>query len=262
MTESVYNATLIERRGLNEDLAIVRVRPDSGEVPDFRPGQYTLVGLVRNDQKRANGKPRLLRRAYSIASSPQEKDALEFYLVRVRDGQLTPGLWSVPEGGRLWVDARAHGHFILEEVPPERDLVLVATGTGLAPYISLLRAQRGQGRWRHLVLLHGVRREDDLGYRDEIEAARREDPSIHYLPICSREPDGSDWSGLRGRVQNVLAPDAFQRHTGLDLDPARCYVFLCGHPEMIRTTSEQLTDQGFVARSKDDIGSMHFERYW
>jgi len=262
MTTSVYNATLIERRGLGEDLAIVRVRPDTGVVPDFRPGQYTLVGLAREDGSSGNGRPRLLRRAYSIASAPEDREALEFYLVRVRDGQLTPGLWSVPEGGRLWMDARAHGHFLLEEVPPDRDLVLVATGTGLAPYISLLRAQRGRGRWRHLVLLHGVRTVRDLGYREEIEAARAGDPSIVYLPICSREPAGSDWPGLRGHVQNVLQPGEFVRHAGIPLDPTQGYVFLCGHPEMIRTTSEQLAGLGFVARTRDDLGSMHFETYW
>ncbi len=262
MTSSVYNATLVTRHDLNEDLAVVRVVPDNGRIPAFRPGQYTLVGLLQEDEKRNGRGPRLLRRAYSIASSPDDGEALEFYLVRVRDGRLTPGLWTVPEGGRLWVDAKAHGHFILEEVPGDRDLVLVATGTGLAPYVSLLRAQRGRGRWHRLILVHGVRRQGDLGYRQEIEAACRQDPSILYLPICSREPDDSSWQGPRGRVQDVIAPDMFTRLTGQPLTPDQCYVFLCGHPDMIRVTSEELASRGFVEKSHDTIGSMHFEKYW
>lgn len=262
MTTTVYNATLVERTDLNEDLAIVRVLPDSGSVPPFRPGQYTLVGLLHEDEARNGRGPRLLRRAYSIASAPEDRAALEFYLVRVRDGHLTPGLWSLPTGGRLWVDARAHGHFLLEEIPSDVDLVLVATGTGLAPYISLLRTQVGRGRWRRLILVHGVRHAGDLGYREEIEAACRKDPSILYLPICSREPANSGWDGLRGRVQDVLEPEAYARLVGQPICPQSCYVFLCGHPDMIRTTSETLTERGFEARSHNSIGSMHFEKYW
>ncbi len=261
MVTSAYNATLIDRQDLNEDLAIVRVRPDQGRVPAFEPGQYTLIGLY-TDELRSNGEPRMLRRAYSLASSPAETDALEFYLVRVRDGQLAPGLWSVPEGGRVWLDPKPHGHFTLDQVPPHVDLVLVATGTGLAPYISMLRTYLGRDRWRRLVIMHGVRTQSDLGYRDEIEAARGVDPSITYLPILSREPADSGWTGLRGRVQDMLVPGRFRLLTGEPLDPARSYVFLCGHPEMIRTTSEQLAARGFVPKSKDDPGSMHFEKYW
>ena len=261
MVTSAYNATLIERRDLNADLAIVRVQPDDGRLPAFEPGQYTLIGLY-SDERRSTGEPRLLRRAYSLASSPAQTDALEFYLVRVRDGQLTPGLWSVPVGGRVWLDPKPHGHFTLHDVPREVDLVLVATGTGLAPYISMLRTYADQDRWRRLVIMHGVRTQSDLGYREEIEAARQRDPSLTYLPILSREPEDSGWTGLRGRVQDILVPGRFRVLTGEPLDPARSYVFLCGHPEMIRTTSEQLAARGFVPKSKDDVGSMHFEKYW
>jgi ferredoxin--NADP+ reductase len=262
MATDIYNATLTERRDLSADLAIVHVRPDSGQVPAFVPGQYTLIGLVSAGECRTNGSPRLVRRAYSIASAPHEHEALEFYIVRVREGRLTPDLWSVPAGGRLWLDRRCHGHFTLAGVPRGKDLIFVATGTGLAPYISMLRSYLAQGRWRRLVILHGVRLAADLGYRREIEAARREDPSIVYLPTVTREPADSGWSGLRGRLQDFLVPGVFARLSGVPLDPSRSYVLLCGNPDMIRSASRQLQALGFAPRSHNTLGSMHYEKYW
>ncbi|MFO7655417.1 MAG: ferredoxin--NADP reductase [Candidatus Krumholzibacteriia bacterium] len=262
MNNDAYNATIVSRQDIDSDLAIVRVKPDSGEVAGFLPGQYALVGLPKRGAEHALGKPHLVRRPYSVASSPAERDVMEFYIVRVREGRLTPGLFDVPEGGRVWLDSRARGRFTLEGVPADIDLVLVATGTGVAPYVSMLRTHRGQGRWRRFILIHGARRERDLGYREEIETARREDPSILYLPTVTREPADSLWPGLRGRVQDVLQPAAFRELTGTDLRPDRCYVFLCGHPEMIQSTSAELAARGFELRSHESAGSMQYEKYW
>ncbi len=259
------NATLVRREDVTDTLSIVWVRPDSGRLPPFHPGQFIRLGVPKRtdpDRPTRPGRVRLTRRAYSIASAPHETEALEFFVVRIDAGELTPRLWAIEAGGRLWMDGEAKGEFSLEAAPPEADVVMVATGTGVAPFISMLRTFRGQGRWRRFVLIHGVRFAADLGYRAELEAACRTDPTVRYIPLVTREPEGSPWPGLRGRVQTALEPAVYERLVGAPLDPIRCHVFLCGNPDMIDTVEPLLAARGFVTDARDRRGNVHFERYW
>ncbi len=270
MADDVFNASLIYREDVTDDLSIVRFAPDHGPVPSFEPGQFAMLGLPKpppesatpQPSARRDGRPRLFRRAYSIASSPTERDSLEFYLVRVEDGRLTSLLWEVHEGGRVWMDDHAKGHFTLDGIPGDADVVMVATGTGLAPYISMVRRYRGRGRWRRCVIVQGARCEADLGYRAELEHLAANDPTIVYIPAVTREPAESSWQGHRGRVQTVLEPDAYENYVGEPLDPDRCHVMLCGNPLMIEGVRESLEGRGFVTDRKDQPGNIHFERYW
>jgi ferredoxin--NADP+ reductase len=242
VAEDVLNATVIYRHDLHEELSIVRVRPDSGVVPEFVAGQFAMLALPRDDSmlsaaaanRDAKARPRMIRRAYSIASSPKVRDYLEFYVVLVQGGKLTPKLWTVAEGGRLWLDDRIKGEFTLDGVPEGRDLVMMSTGTGIAPFMSMLRTYRGTPRYRRLVMIHGVRLVEDLGYREELEQIAAEDDNVIYIPICSREPDDSPWQGRRGRVQTLLVPDVYA----------------------------SLEGRGFTTHSRKQPGDIHFERYW
>ena len=265
---STQTATLAYRHDLNEDLSILRVRPDSGVAPDFVPGQYVTLGLpdrpptgvVIDDE--AGQAERLTRRVYSIASPASEHDHLEFFIVRIPDGRLTHQLWRLHVGDRLWVDGKAKGTLTIEDVGPNRDLVMVSTGTGIGPYMSILRTHRGQGRWRRFVMINGVRHVADLGYRDELLAIAREDPTVQYIPIVSREPDHGDRPGLRGHVQDVLEEETYRRLVGVPLDPEQCHVFLCGNPDMIQSVRPLLERFGFRTHSKRRPGNIHLERYW
>ncbi len=268
------NATLVDRQDLTATLAIVRIAPLSGQAVEFEPGQFVSIGLPRGREdtsavaavmrSRAGSQgPRLIRRAYSIASSPQQRRYLEFLLVRVDDGKLTPRLFDVPVGGRVYMDATAKGEFTLANVPHTADLVFIATGTGLAPFMSMIRAYRGTGRWRRLVLIHGVRFPQDLAYREELQRATLDDSTIRYIPLCSRVVDGDNWTGQCGRVQTVLSPDVYESLTGQALNPEHAHVFLCGNPEMIKDVSAMLEPRGF----RRDVESheqrnLHYERYW
>lgn len=266
-----YNATITEWIDLNDELAIFRVKPDEGPVPEFEAGQFAMLALPRDHPPVADPQqyppedPRwkkLVRRAYSIASSPAERDYLEFYVVRVDDGKLTPKFWAGKEGSRLWLDSRINGDFTLEGVPDGKDLVMVSTGTGLAPYVSMYKAYRNTGRWRRFVMVHGVRYQQDLGYREELEQIAEEDESFIYIPMASREPEDGDWSGLRGRVTEVLDPEAYKKHVGAELDPDDAHVYLCGNPAMIDEAEKMLVERGFVVQTKKQPGNLHFERYW
>jgi ferredoxin--NADP+ reductase len=265
----ILNATIIERKDLNEELAIVRIQPDGGVVPDFQPGQFCTIGLPKapeeiDPQSPAvkRGKVPLIRRAYSIASSPMEKDALELYIVLVEAGRLTSKLWELNQGDRLFLDPRINGHFTLEPIPPGKDLIFVSTGTGLAPFISMLRTFRGSGRWRRCVVLHGVRMARDLGYREELTRIAAEDSTVTYIPAVTREPADSDYPGYRGRVNQALEAATYEKLVGAPLDPAHCHVLLCGNPAMIDTVQAELSPLGFTEHKKDQPGTLHFERYW
>jgi ferredoxin--NADP+ reductase len=264
------NATISERHDLNEYISIVKIQSDRGEVPVFEAGQYITLGLPeRRDDSVGDGpepprksKSGLVRRAYSIASSPLVRDSMEVFVVLVQQGELTEKLWTLGEGDRLWMAPGVKGQFTLNDALPDKDLVMVSTGTGIAPFMSMLRTYRGQNRWRRFVLINGVRLAQDLGYVDELDALCREDATITYIPMVTREPEGSDWAGLRGRVQGILEPVKYQERVGAPLDAAECHVYLCGNPAMIDTVEPMLHGLGFKTHSPRDPGNLHFERYW
>jgi ferredoxin--NADP+ reductase len=269
MSSDPTNATLVARHDLNETLSIVRVRPDSGRVPDFTPGQFITLGLPREVPPEVvrlrplrPGRTPLTKRAYSIGSSPGETDSYELFVVLVAAGKLTPKMWTLREGDRLWMDDEAKGEFSLGSVPADQDLVMISTGTGLAPFMSMLRTYRGQNRWRRFVLINGVRHVSDFGYRDELVAITRADPSVHYIPIVSRPAEGPAWDGLRGHVQVALEGGEYGRQVGAALDPQHCHVFLCGNPAMIDDVEKLLAQRGFQTATHESPGNLHIERYW
>ena len=276
MPKDIHNATLIERENIHEDLAFFRVKYNGHEVPDFEPGQFATLGLPDTSPPdpdkpvRPGRGPKLIRRAYSIASPATKKDALEFYIVRVEDGKLTPSLWDIEVGQTLFMNEKIGGHFCLpsptlEDGSPDarRTFIMVGTGTGLAPFRSMYLTYRAEDRWDRFILYDGCRMARDLGYYDELTALAEADDKLIYLPTVTREPADSDWAGHRGRVNALLEPETFRSTTGLDLSPETCHVFLCGNPAMIDQVEADLTHRGFQTRDrKHPDGNLHFERYW
>jgi ferredoxin--NADP+ reductase len=265
MSAETLNATMIERRDISDTHAIIRLRPDTPPVRAFTPGQFITVGLPLPARSRGGDAPsegtRLVKRAYSIASSPLETEYYELFLAVVPDGRLTPELWQLEIGDRCWISSDVHGSFTLDDIPHDAHLVLVATGTGVAPYVSMLRTHQADERWQSVALVHGARRALDLGYQAELEERARQDPRAVYIPVVSRETDEA-WKGLRGRVQVALAHESFPNVAGFDLDPLRCHALLCGNPAMIQDVRALLETHGFTAQSSKEKGNLHFERYW
>jgi ferredoxin--NADP+ reductase len=255
MADETLNATVVLRRDLTERLAVVRVAPQGWELPAFEPGQAATLGLPDPE-----GPGKFLRRVYSATSAPGA-DHLEFYIQLVKEGPFTKRLWHQQEGDPIWLSPRLVGALTLQQVPEGSDLVLIGSGTGLAPYLSMLRTHRGTGRWRRCLVVHGARTQSELGYRAELEHWSREDRSLSYLPTLTREPEAG-WTGARGRMQQLLQEGELERRAGLALDPARCHVFLCGHPQMIDEVEALLLPRGFRLHSTAQPGNLHFERWW
>jgi ferredoxin--NADP+ reductase len=252
-----YNASIVGRRDVHEGLCFLDIAPDRTPFPPFDPGQFVSVGcnLVED------GAPTLVKRSYSIGSPATERGHVELFVVRVDDGEFTAWLFAQRPGARLWLSPKASGGFTLGGFTRGRDLVLVATGTGVAPFVSMYRTFRHDPPWRRIVIVNGVRLSRDLGYREELEDAARSDPRLRYLPAVTREPAAS-WTGLRGRVGELLEPARFESLTGLPLSPDTCHAYLCGNPDMVESLEALLARRGFRRHTRGHPGTLHLEKYW
>jgi ferredoxin--NADP+ reductase len=257
------------REEINPQLIVLRVQPD-GELFPFNPGQFAVLGLLAGEprvpeadaEESAPDPGKLIRRAYSIASSSVERRYVEFYLTLVNTGELTPRLFALRHGSRLFLSPKASGLFTLDRVPSGKAVILIATGTGLAPYMSMLRTMLIHESERKFVVLHGARCSWDLGYRAELESLARIRPNFIYIPSITRPEQDPHFRGPTGRIQNLLEQGVVESLSGLPLDPARSDVFLCGNPDMIRLVKELLQARGFVADQGKESGTIHVEEYW
>lgn len=264
-----YNATVIGREEINPQLVILRVRSDD-DLFAFKPGQFGVLGLLASEPRviEAAAEPteadptKLVRRAYSIASSSIERDYLEFYLTLVTTGELTPRLFALKPGARLFLGAKASGVFTLDRVPTGKAVLLVATGTGLAPYVSMLRTMLVHDVQRKFVVLHGARCSWDLGYRAELESLARLRPNFTYLPSITRPEQDPHFRGLIGRIQKLVEDGVIESAAGIPLDPQVLDVFLCGNPDMIDQVKQLLLARGYAADQGKQIGTLHVEEYW
>ena len=235
------NATLLEREDLTAEVAILRIAVDGG-TPIFQPGQYFALGLP------IDGK--MLQRPYSAASPSDGLTPLEFLVRRVPTGALTPRLWELRTGARLRV-GRPKGLFTLDP-RDDRDHLLLATGTGLAPFISMFGALERGAHPPRVVLVHGVAQVPELAYRDRLEG--RSIGRFAYHPVVSRPwlPVNARWTGASGRLDAFLARGL----DALELGPDTSVAYVCGNPGMIAGVVPLLGRLGLAATS------IHVEEYW
>ncbi|MBN2191621.1 MAG: ferredoxin--NADP reductase [Polyangiaceae bacterium] len=214
------------------------------------PGQFHNLALQVGDK--------WVRRAYSAASAPGQP--LEFFVNRVDDGELTPDLTELSVGTEVFIDPRPRGFFTLASVPEVPDLWLWATGTGLAPYISMLRTPEPFARFERVVLVHGVRQGAQLAYAEELEELGQSRPQRFVrIPVVSRE---NVVGALQGRVTGLFAGGTIERQAGVAVAPDRSHVMLCGNPAMITEMVELLDRRGLRRNRSRRPGQVTFERYW
>lgn len=249
----MLNAVVKGVEEVSPGLVFLRVLPDAG-VPDFIPGQYVALGLPLEQPAGEGKKPKIVKRAYSIGSSPNEKGHVEFYIAIVPDGLLTPRLAQIREGDRIFFAPKVVGAFTAHEVPETDGLILVSTGTGIAPFISMLRSGALWKPNRRIALLHGVRYSRDLAYREELLQYQRIHPEFQYLATVSREDP--EWEGPRGYVQQFFFEGEISVQAGKD------HLFLCGNPGMVEEIEAWAVERGYRPHSKKNPGDLHLEKYW
>lgn len=254
-----YNATLQGREDLSEYLAVFKVVPDEA-IPEgrwFLPGQYLTLGL-NNEAKPELGS---VRRAMSIASAPQQRETIDFYVRYVNKPEspnpLTHLMWELEPGARMSMSRRAVGKFTIDETIGLEDgrlRLCVAAGTGLAPFLSMVEAEifaDPQADLSRYALLHGASYPHELGYKARLEQLAAEN-GLRYLATVSRPQQAPDWQGYGGRVEDFLLPERLAETEvalGLEagsLTPQRAVVYICGLTGTIAKTIERLLPRGFV----------------
>jgi ferredoxin--NADP+ reductase len=253
------NAQVTKKVVLTDFLFRIWLRPDA-KMTGFKAGQFVNIGLPGDGP---DAKP--IKRSYSLASGENESD-LELYVRLVPEGALTPRLLKLAVGDRLWMDPRFLGHFTLDATKQQaaKELVLIGSGTGLAPFIAMLRSECAKARYERIVVLHGVRLPEELSYTEELEGYCRQDgkPKVVYLPSCTRPRPEDKWTGATGRIPSLFDSGLVQECLGGPLDPQRQHFLLCGNPDMIVAMEEWLVAHGHKKHKKSDPGNVHSERYW
>lgn len=221
----------------------------------YRNGQFVMIGLE------IEGKP--LVRAYSLVSAAYE-DELEFLSIKVPNGPLTSKLKDIVVGSTVLVGRKATGTLVLDNLLSGRNLYLFGTGTGLAPFMSIIKDPDTYDRYEKVVLVHGVRQVAELAYSEEIaeELPRHEligellAEKLIYYPTVTREPFQN-----RGRITDLVTTGDLFRNLGLpDLDPARDRAMLCGSPQLLADMVEILKARGFVEGNGGLPGSYVIEK--
>jgi ferredoxin/flavodoxin---NADP+ reductase len=236
--EKFLSARILDRREIAEDLFVLKIDP--GGPYTYLAGQYATLG-VENGEKR-------LERAYSICSSPYEP-VLEFFVERVPEGKLSPILYEMKKDTPLLLRRFAKGRFTLDLRSGRKNHLLLATVTGVAPYVSYVRTiyqdwKKGgtpmPGEHR-LFCVHGSSHVHEFGYRDELEKIAAEASWLKYVPTISRPWDNPSWQGELGRVDDLV-----RKYTEVwNLTPADTTAYLCGHPGMVETGRGMLQRAGW-----------------
>lgn len=239
---------VVERIDWTQRLHSLRIE---AAIEPFRAGQFTKLGLKIGDE--------IVGRPYSIVSAPGEA-ILEFYFSTVPEGPLSPRLSQLKAGDGVLVAPKPNGFLVLDEVPPAIHLWLLATGTGIGPFLSILRTAEPWQRFQRIVLVHAARTAEELTYRRAIARVMDAEPKrFTYIPVVSRE--AADYA-LAGRIPAALADGRLEARAHLALEPAAAHVMLCGNPAMIEDATAALAARGFRKHRRKEPGQISMETYW
>jgi ferredoxin--NADP+ reductase len=220
-------------------------------IAPFAAGQFGRIGLQIDDK--------IVLRPYSFVNAPAQTP-LEFYYIVVEGGPLSARLPKLRAGDEIFINEKANGFLVLGEVPQAEQLWMLSTGTALGPFLSILKTDEAWGKFKEFVLVHAVRTQEELTYRETIdELLERANGRLRYIPFVSREK--TDFA-LPGRVPQALQNGALARAANLEFAPGRSQFMLCGNPQMVKDTTEALKGFGFERNRRRAPGHITAENYW
>lgn len=253
--EKFSRQTLLEVQPLTPSLFSLRTTRDAGF--RFRAGQFARLGVTKADGS-------TVWRAYSMVSSPFD-EFLEFFSIVVPGGEFTSELSRLKAGDTLLVDRQAFGYLTLDRFVDGRDLWLLSTGTGVAPFLSILQDFEVWEKFERVILVYSVREARELAYQQLIAELMQRDYLAEYahkfqfIPVVTREPHAG---ALNGRITTLIENGELERAAGVDLDPAHSRVMLCGNPQMIDDTRALLKQRGMSLSLTRRPGQVAVENYW
>ena len=221
------------------------------DVDSFTAGQFTSLALDIDGER--------IARPYSYLSAPDERP-LEFFFYTATGGVLSNAMLDLEAGDSIWLKRKSNGFFTLSEVPDSRDLWMFGTGTGIAPFFSILKTEEPWQRFEKVVLIHGVRTGADLRYRELIEdvQASRGDRFLFKAFVTREDVPGT----YRGRIPGAIADGSLEEMCGIQLSPEDSQIMLCGNPDMVKDAVRVLKDRGFTKNRRRTPGQITVENYW
>lgn len=221
------------------------------DVENFVAGQFTSLALDINGER--------IARPYSYLSSPQQRP-LEFFFYAATGGVLSNAMLNLEVGDAIWLKKKANGFFTLNEVPDSRDLWMFGTGTGVAPFFSILNTEEPWQRFEKVILTHGVRSAADLRYQNIIQTIKeRRGDHFQFKAFVSREEIPGTFNG---RIPAAITDGRLENSTSLSLSPEDSQIMLCGNPDMVKDCVEVLKARGFSKNRRRTPGHITVENYW
>lgn len=244
-------ATVDSLRWWTDRLFSLRLTVPPGRLAPWKAGQFNRLALYLDGE--------WVGRPYSYVNPPQEP-LLDFYLVTVPDGRLSNALARLKRGDRVALMEKSQGFFTLDELPDARTLWLLATGTAIGPYLSMLRTPEPFERFERVVLVHAVRFPGDRHYGDTLEGLQQQwGERFHWVSVVSR----ADAPGaLRGRIPALLESGALEAAAGRVITAEDSQVMLCGNPDMVVDTQNVLKARGLERNRRRKPGHITVENYW
>lgn len=240
--------TVVENIHWTENLFSLRIDAD---INDFKAGQFTSLALDIEGERVA--------RPYSHLSSPGQRP-LEYFFYTATGGVLSNALVALNEGDRVWVKKQSNGFFVLDEIPEANELWMLGTGTGVAPFFSILHTDEPWQRFETIVMVYAVRTGADLRYINLVEdLGKKYGERFRFQAFVSRE----DVPGtLPGRIPAAIESGALESAVGLSMTPDRSHFMLCGNPDMVKDVTELLKTRGFSKNRRRTPGHITTENYW
>ncbi|MBS0338293.1 MAG: ferredoxin--NADP reductase [Proteobacteria bacterium] len=244
--------TVVGQTRWTERLLSLKVDAPMGS---FEAGQFAKLALDVDGER--------IARPYSFVNAPGA-GPLEFYYAVVPGGPLSPRLAALAAGDRVYIAANPAGFLVLSEVPDAQCLWLVSTGTGIGPFLSILRTEAPWKRFPRVVLVHAARHLPELVYPDVIAGIAQSHPAqFSYVRVASRET-GKDAARdlLHGRIPVLIRDGSLEARAGCEISAQGAQVMLCGNPEMVKDATAALAERGMKKHRRRDPGQITVENYW
>lgn len=239
---------VVAHKHWNEYLHTLYIEADIG---NFQAGQFVKVGL--------DIKGEIVGHAYSLVNPP-EQQPLEILYIEVPQGQLSPRFAQLQPGDNVHISHAANGFMVLDEVPASKNLWLLATGTGVGPYLSMLGTEKAWQQYEKIVLVYAVRLQKDLVYQEKIAEISAQYPErFIFVPFVSRE---SMEGALSGRIPQAIEDGRLEEKVGIRIHPDTCQFILCGNPDMVAETQQILQQRGLKKHRRRHPGHITTETYW
>lgn len=219
----------------------------------FTAGQFTKLSYEINNKKK-------IQRAYSFVNAPNNKN-LEFYITLIKEGKLTPYLFNLTKLNQIKITKRSFGFFTLQEIPNCENLWMLATGTGIGPYLSILQCGKHVERFNKIILIHAVRYSNELIYLPLLNSLKQKYKGKLYTQfIISRE---STNFSLEGRIPQLILNGTLEKKVQIYISHTTSHIMLCGNPNMVRETRKILIETKHMKKNlRSNPGHITSENYW